>query len=1019
MKPLKLRLQAFGPYAGEHIMDFRALKGRSLFLIHGPTGSGKSSLLDAMCFALYGEDSGGERESHELRSHLAAPDVLTEVTFDFALGDEVYRIFRSPEQERPKKRGEGMTSERARAVLWRRTGAAGEDEEGKVLADRWSRVTEEAVRLLGFEGRQFRQVVMLPQGRYLRLLNAGSKERQAILEVLFQTEIYRRIEEALKSGAKDLRRQVEHLEKERRILLEQAGVRMEAEYREKRARLSDELADLDARGTALRAAERKAREAWMSAMEVKKKLEELRQAEETLRELSERQGEADAMQARRDSARRASSLSGVESELRNRNRELEELTVKRGTAEGALEAARKENSKAGSDLAAEKERDGARDELKFELSRLEEMREGLRSYLSSREELETLCREAAILEEKRGTLVESLAQAQEQAGRTARDREKAREMAGRKPLLAKSAGEARAALEKALRLETLEQEHARALEEHGKVAKGLRNIEEELARAIARRESLEREWQDAQAARMAGKLIPGSPCPVCGSTEHPSPAAHQGELPAERDLIAARQRVKELEAGRVEAARAAVESEKTAIRLETEKRSITQEMDADRRTPERLEKRLAEVRENLTEAEDAERLVPPLDKKVQELEKEEARIRAEVDEAARALQEARVQRSALEGTVREREAKIPEYLRTAEDLEAATRKARAEYEAMSQSLADAQARKDRAALGLAAKEEAFHALRRGEEEAKRRLSEAAGEFMRRLSAAGFQDEAEYRAARMDEDEAEKLEREIRRYRESLHAARERAGRAREAARGLQEHDVDALDQALERLKKEVEELDRRRGALIEKSRQADSALAALEDIEDRRTGLERRYGKMGRLADAASGMNPLGITFQRFVLAALLDDVLASASHRLRCMSGGRYDLHRARARSDQRTAGGLDLQVFDAHTGTLRRVNTLSGGEGFLASLSLALGMADVVQSYAGGLRLETIFVDEGFGSLDDESLDLALRALMDLQGGGRLVGIISHVQELKVRIDARLEVIPGPKGSHARFVL
>lgn len=189
----------------------------------------------------------------------------------------------------------------------------------------------------------------------------------------------------------------------------------------------------------------------------------------------------------------------------------------------------------------------------------------------------------------------------------------------------------------------------------------------------------------------------------------------------------------------------------------------------------------------------------------------------------------------------------------------------------------------------------------------------------------------------------------------------------------------------------------------------------LKEIED----LESRFGVVGRLAEVASGRNAFGVTFQRFVLGALLDDVLIASSQRLRIMSKGRYQLQRMTTRADKRTAGGLDLEVYDTYTGTARPVATLSGGESFIASLSMALGLADVVQSYAGGVYLETIFVDEGFGSLDPESLDLALRALIDLQQGGRLVGIISHVPELKERIDARLEVVPGRAGSSARFVV
>jgi exonuclease SbcC len=183
--------------------------------------------------------------------------------------------------------------------------------------------------------------------------------------------------------------------------------------------------------------------------------------------------------------------------------------------------------------------------------------------------------------------------------------------------------------------------------------------------------------------------------------------------------------------------------------------------------------------------------------------------------------------------------------------------------------------------------------------------------------------------------------------------------------------------------------------------------------------LEERFAVLGRLSEVANGKNQYGVTFQRYVLGALLDDVTIAATQRLQLMSRGRYQLQRTMERAHSRAAGGLELEIFDAYTGLERGVATLSGGEIFLASLSLALGLADVVQAYTGGIHLDTIFVDEGFGTLDPETLDYVLRSLIDLQQGGRLVGIISHVPELKERIDARLEVQLAERGSVASFKL
>jgi DNA repair protein SbcC/Rad50 len=244
-------------------------------------------------------------------------------------------------------------------------------------------------------------------------------------------------------------------------------------------------------------------------------------------------------------------------------------------------------------------------------------------------------------------------------------------------------------------------------------------------------------------------------------------------------------------------------------------------------------------------------------------------------------------------------------------------------------------------------------------------------------------------------------------------------RAQQAARDLMAPDIEELDKAFQKAKDNLEGGIKAETALNEQFKQLNGWLEGLRKVVHELESLEAHYAVTGRIADVANGRNHSGMTFQRFVLAALLDDVLIAASERLKLMSKGRFHLQRTTVRGDRRAAAGLDLEVYDTYTGTTRPVNTLSGGESFLASLALALGLADVVQAYAGGIRLDTIFVDEGFGSLDPEALDLAFRALVDLQHGGRLVGIISHVPELKERIDVRLEVTRTQRGSLASFVV
>jgi len=255
MRPIRLSLCAFGPYAAEHTFDFRELGSRSFFLIHGPTGSGKTTVLDAMCFALYGDTSGNERQARQMRSDMADPSERTEVVFDFSLGTELYRVSRSPEQERPKQRGEGMTTERPKATLWQRTGLVDDNGEGHVLAAKWGDVTEAVESLLGFKSDQFRQVVLLPQGQFRRLLLATSTEREAILERLFQTEFYRIVTERLKEAARDVQEHMKDARSRGESIRSQAGVESKDELAARRAERAAQIEALALRIEELRAAD--------------------------------------------------------------------------------------------------------------------------------------------------------------------------------------------------------------------------------------------------------------------------------------------------------------------------------------------------------------------------------------------------------------------------------------------------------------------------------------------------------------------------------------------------------------------------------------------------------------------------------------------------------------------------------------------------------------------------------------------------------------------------------------------
>ena len=872
MRPLRLELTAFGPFADTQVVDFRDLGERRLFLVHGPTGAGKTTLLDAICFALYGDATGAERDGKGFRSQFAGPDRLTSVTLDFALGARVYRVTRQPEQERAKLRGEGTTTSAAAATLWDRSETVDEHEEGKVLATRAGQVTEEVATLLGFRSEQFRQVIVLPQGRFRDLLLAKSREREEILRQLFDTAFYGRVEEALKQRSRELKAEAEKLRTQRGALLAQEDCADEAELEARLRELEQQQASAESRIDGLQREGAAASQALERARAQHAHFDKLERAERSLAALQGRTAEMQAQRSRLAAARRAAGLADLAARV----------TEQRAAA-----------ASAGATL----------DQLQREHAAAAEALQGASARLRAEQAREP-----------------------ERAARRARLAELERVL----PLVAELAG--------------LQQQHDAALAEEGAVGARVAEARHAIGRLRAQAAALRQAREAGSAALLAQELRPGEPCPVCGSTQHPRRASGSQEIPSPQAILAADQEVGAAEAG-----------------LETALASQR----AVERTLSGLGAGMAALRKQLA-ALAAEPAMSALDDARQRVE----RLREECLAGQKALEQAlETERQGSEQLVR-----------LAAALEAAT----AQGEAAAQALAAAQA--------------AWH---------------------ERLEQAGFGAERDYLAARLPDGELERVAAMLETFDRDLATAQALAAEARAAVEGQAPPElaglVAAADAAAQAYRAAVDE----RGRLASRVDALGKLLQRLRRIGTEYARTEARYGEIGAVASVASGDNPHRISLQRFVLASRLDDVLAAASRRLGMMSRGRYLLRRNTETADRRSAGGLELEVEDAYTASTRPVATLSGGESFQAALALALGLSEVVQAYAGGIRLDTIFIDEGFGSLDPEALDLAIDTLLDLQQSGRMVGVISHVPELRERIDVRLEVLAGVAGSRAAFRL
>ncbi len=1024
MRPLRLKLQAFGPFAASEEIDFSRLGERAFFLIHGPTGAGKTTLLDAICFALYGDTSGGERSAQDMRSANADPGLRTEVTFEFSLAGQRYLATRSPAQERPKLRGEGTVKETPKAQL----DAMGEGG-WTSKASQPNKVDDYVRNLLGFDSSQFRQVIVLPQGRFRELLTADSKSRQAILERLFRTELYRRVEDLLKGQAAGIRQQAERLHIEQAALLQQYQLESVDALREQAAALQARLDALRQRDGAARTALELAALASRQGEHAEARLREQRETEAAHAALLAQRHEVEAQRLRLQAARRAAQVEPFEQHLGQAGQEHQQAQQALATASARANACAMASAAAATALETEVARAGERQLAQKHVAELEAMLPQAQRLGALQQDLQ----HAASQQAQKAAAHAGAVQAQQQASVALRQAEaslaQAQEGArGLEMFQLQQAGLAQQAATLDKYAATLAQwEQARHQAQADQRA-AQQTATRQAQGALQLRET-ELAWRAGQAARLAEGLRDGDACPVCGSAAHPHLALHVEAPVSDEALEHAR------EAARLadQAAQGAASRAQAALLAVVHRQEQLDELRAAvgaaemppgaAQDPAAAKLRLAEAIQALRTQQQAaglaasqcQPLAAELERQRGALATAETAIRA----ADAAAQDAGQRHARLQGEWQAACAQVPPDRREPERLARALAQARQDLAAREAALAAAQGADKRAGADLAAAQAAQAAAQASLAGHAQREQQAGAVFASALEQAGFATRESYAEARLPGAQAGQLEALVNRFDLDLAAATDRRERAALAARDLAAPDLPALRQAqadaaaaLEALVAQQADLHRSRENLLQCQQRLD-ALAA-EGAE-----IERSYAVLGRLAEVANGNNPRRITFQRFVLATLLDEVLEAASLRLMRMSRSRYELQRVRQQGDLRSAGGLDLEVFDHDTGMARPANTLSGGEGFLASLSLALGLADVVQSRAGGIQLDTLFVDEGFGTLDPESLDFAIRTLIDLQQAGRLVGIISHVAELRERIDVRLEIRPGVGGSRAALQL
>ncbi|RDI45393.1 AAA family ATPase [Falsibacillus pallidus] len=1040
MRPLQLTMQAFGPYAGTEKIDFTKLENRTMFVISGKTGAGKTTIFDGISYAIFGKASGDDRNGPDLRSQFSHDSTPTEVSLLFSLRGETYSISRAPQQDKKKERGEGFTTVGAKAELYK----IEEDGSQKLLGSNVREVDEKIKEIVQLDANQFRQILMIPQGEFRKLLVSDSKDKEQILQRLFHTEFYKKIEEKLKEEAAELKRSVERQIVQRNSLLQQlhSGNDPELDASLKEEQINDHLI-IPLAHKAIEAMEVDSNSMKETVENLQKKRDELQKSIYQAEDLHQQAKQKNEFEARKNEleskkeemekkkqdiafAYKASRLQQQE-ELCLRLRKDYDENVKRLNqikgqkieVEKALEAALENYLK-------EEKREDERNLAAEKVSYLNNMKEEIKTFDSLQSETNRLQQEHENAVKKRDESKKSL---EELDSRT--ELLKVRKESVEKARYAKL--EYTAELEKLDHQLQLLDKLTNSIIQSEANRKNVILVEEKVQKfsnalndAKETLNYLENKWRHGQAGLLAKELVNGDACPVCGSNHHPQPALIDENIPTESDLNAAKESVRLADADK-----AKVENELYQVNA-----------------------RLEMLQESIKEMEDsASRLIPHfqidfIDSILQEVKVKQESLKAELQKVNAAVEEeekikqqtAAAESARMEMLKRLEELEklhsmsnehfiekrtelqrvkesIPEELRSMDAFQVKLAEAINQKLMLEQSMEKARKRHQELKETFSGIQSKMDILHEAVSKSEQSLKEERENFKTMLDEQGFSTYQDYAGAKNTETEIQALENELKDYGEELRSVTDRC---HELALKLKDKILPDLAMLQESFKELSSELGQKQDELTNlaiRIKENKSILAKVNVINSEMKEAENRYQVIGHLSDMARGQNTYRLTFERFVLASFLDEILKIANGRLSKMTSGRYQLLRKTDRSKGNVQSGLELLIFDQYTGQERHVKTLSGGESFKASLALALGLADVVQQHAGGVSLETMFIDEGFGTLDPESLDNAIDALMDIQNSGRLVGVISHVPELKERIDARLEVISSQSGSCTEF--
>jgi len=1029
MKPKSLTLTAFGPYKDKQVIDFEDLKEHQLFVISGPTGSGKTTIFDGISFALYGQGSGSDRNNaHMLRSQFAEDHLHTSVDFIFEQQGKTYRIFRQlPHLKKGNKHPSGDKYEFFQIT-----------ETGEVPAVDRQIVTEinpKIEELIGLTEDQFKQIVMLPQGEFRKLLTSETRNKEAILRQIFKTEKYRKLNDRLKEKRARAKDEFKAIEIKQESHIEQIKaklpVREESSLFQRLTKehytteqlitgLAGEISyykdklekDQQALGETQQAA-KEAHNNYHKAKNIQDKFKELEDKEKQEQQLQKQAEKMKVKDTRRKKAEEANKIIAYEKQVTDwtktvkttRQENIEAQTAKQ---ESTLQLKQAEKTYA-EEMNKEKEREGARKSL-----------ESLQNYLpiveKIAEEKGNLARMQANLRKEQEELNKLDQAVKKEKESLAARRKKIDESEEKTSSLNEVYVELSKAREQAQEMKVYLNEKAKFID----FEQGYKREETKVQAIENHYNELEESWLKNQAVLLASHIHDGGACPVCGSEDHPKLATEGGDVISREELNQKRQEVREKKdifnklSSRYGAMRMRLADLEEKVlgygyeldgiesgyhRLVDHGKKLRKRHDGLQALQDFLVKERAEVRK-------AEELLEGMEESLKEREQSFGDEEREFGQK--------------EAVFKERLSQVPEEVRELKLLQEQLRVAEKRKEDLD--LAWKLAEKD---LQEAKEEDTkirthLEGLQRQLREYEGKLAEAEGLFKEELAKADFESVEDYAIAKMPEAELRDLQEEIEEYKQQLATVDRQIKELQDWLKDKERQDLEELSEQVKFYDQAYEQALAERNQSVNLYDEAKDISERLEESMEEAADQEQQLALIEGLYNLLRGENERRISFERFLQIDYLEQILEAANVRLYDISNGQYILKHSQRRESHGAQSGLALDVYDAYTGLDRDVKSLSGGEKFNASLCLALGVSDVIQSHQGNVVIDTMFIDEGFGSLDEETLQKAIETIVGLQKTGRMIGIISHVNELKNAFPAVLQVEKSKEGySKAQFVV